>query len=311
MQPDLKHIRALASIKENGSFRQGAQSLSISAPGLTKIVQALEHHLGVDLVERTPRPASLTKYGQAVCDQGADAIASIELGLRQVEVMKGLEQAELVISTNAFFSVAIAAQAVAKLISQYPGAHFQISSESPRDAAIRFDERRSDFFIGTEGELNQNNNVQSITLPWPEFAYIVREGHPLLSLPEIRLADCLAYPLLGPRPPTWWEEYFRDWALGIGVPLPTGYENPSPFHRAQSTDWATLLMLCRSCDGITGGCRSQMQRYQNGNGFVIFEPLDAPPMPDANMILAWHDNTPITTLLKDTIVADLEALPGD
>ena len=108
MQPDLKHIRALAAIKEHGSFRQAAQSLSISAPGLTKIVQALERHLGVDLVDRTPRPASLTKYGQAVCDQGADAIASIELGLRQVEVMKGLEQAELVISTNAFFSVAIA-----------------------------------------------------------------------------------------------------------------------------------------------------------------------------------------------------------
>ena len=87
MQPDLKHIRALAAIKEHGSFRQAAQSLRISAPGLTKIIQALEHGLGVELVDRTARPISLTKYGQAVCDQGTEALASIEQGFQQVEVM--------------------------------------------------------------------------------------------------------------------------------------------------------------------------------------------------------------------------------
>jgi hypothetical protein len=75
-----------------------------------------------------------------VCDQGTEALASIEQGFQQVEVMKGLEQVELVISTNAFFSVSVAAQAVAKLIPQHPGAHFQINSELPRDAVIRFNE---------------------------------------------------------------------------------------------------------------------------------------------------------------------------
>jgi DNA-binding transcriptional LysR family regulator len=78
LQPDLKHIRALAAIKKHGSFRQAAQSLSISAPGLTKIIQALELRLGVELVDRTTHPISLTKYGQAVGDQGTQAFASIE-----------------------------------------------------------------------------------------------------------------------------------------------------------------------------------------------------------------------------------------
>ena len=33
---------------------------------------------------------------------------------------------------------------------------------------------------------------------------------------------------------------------------------------------------------------------------------------DANMILAWYNNnTPITTLFKDAIVANQNALPGD
>jgi hypothetical protein len=60
-----------------------------------------------------------------VCDQGIEALASIEQGFQQVEVMKGLEQVELVISTNAHFSVSVAAQAVAKLIPQHPGATFR------------------------------------------------------------------------------------------------------------------------------------------------------------------------------------------
>jgi len=310
VQPEIKHIRALVAIESYGSFRQAAESLNISAPGLTKMIQALESQLGVELIDRKARPIGLTKYGEAVCHEGAEALARIDRGLQQVEIMKGLEQVELVISTIALLSVSIAAEAVSQLIPQYPKAHFTISSESPRDAATNFYEHRSDFFIGTEGELSLNNNAHSITLPWPDIAYIVGDGHPLLSLPEIRLADCLAYPLLGALPPTWWQEYFRDWALGIGVPLPTGYENTSPYHRAQSTDWATILMLCRTCDGITGGCRSQMQSYEH-EGFKIIEPVDAPPLPDSNMILAWHENTPITTLFKDVILENQKALPGD
>jgi hypothetical protein len=50
---------------------------------------------------------------------------------------------------------------------------------------------------------------------------------------------------------------------------------------------------------------------QGTEALASIEPIDAPPLPDANMILAWHDNTPITTLLKDAIVANQDALPGD
>jgi DNA-binding transcriptional LysR family regulator len=302
MDLEFKHIRALAAIKQHESFRRAAQSLNTSAPGLTKTIQVLERRLGVDLVDRNSRPVSLTKYGQAVHDHGLVAVDSIEHALHQIEIMKGLEQAELAISTSAFFSVAIAGQAVADLIPRYPGVHFHINSEAPRDAVIHFEQRRTNFFIGTEGELTDKNNVQTIELPFPDIAYIIREGHPLLLLPEIRLIDCLEYPLLGPRLPTWWEEYFRDWVLGIGVPLPEGYETTSPYHRGQSTDWGAVLMLCRACDGIVGGCRSQMERYENGSGFVIFEPVDAPPKPNTRMMLAWHNDTPMTTVLKDTIV---------
>ncbi len=177
----------------------------------------------------------------------------------------------------------------------------------PEDAAINFEKHQSDLFIGTEGELSSNYDAHSITLPWPGTAYIVFEGHPLLSLPEIRLSDCLAYPLMAPRAPKLYEEYFRDWALDIGVPLPASYWNVSPFHRAQSNDWSAILMLCRTCNGITGGCRSQMQSYER-EGFVIIELVDAPPLPDIQMILAWYDNAPITTLFKDTVVANQKAL---
>ena len=53
-----------------------------------------------------------------------------------------------------------------------------------------------------------------------------------------------------------------------------------------------------------------MQSYEH-EGFKIIEPVDAPPLPDASMILAWHENTPITILFKETILANQKALPGD
>lgn len=117
MQPEIKHIRALVAIERHGSFRQAAGSLNISAPGLTKMIQALESQLGVELIDRKARPISLTKYGEAVCHGGAAALVSMDRGLEQVEIMKGLEQVELVISTIALFSVSIAAEAVLWLVA--------------------------------------------------------------------------------------------------------------------------------------------------------------------------------------------------
>ena len=241
MSLDLKQIKAIAAIKEHGSFRVAAGALGLSPSALTKMIQAVEAELGASLIDRSRRPISLTTYGEVVYEQGNAALEEIAQGLKKIEVLRGLERAEVTIATSALLSGSIAGAALEKLIPDYPNVHFLVNSVKPRDAAQQFKNGEADFFIGDAEDLEASDDFESALIPWPEIAYLYRAGHPLADLPQISVVDCLVYPMIGPRPPRWWEHYFRDWALGIGVPLPTGYEATSPEHRLQSSDWAIIL----------------------------------------------------------------------
>lgn len=49
---DIKQLRALVALAEQGNYRQAASRLCISQPALSKQIQALETQLGVRLFER-------------------------------------------------------------------------------------------------------------------------------------------------------------------------------------------------------------------------------------------------------------------
>ena len=52
MSLDLKQIKAIAAIKEHGSFRVAAGALGLSPSALTKMIQAVEAELGDPLIDR-------------------------------------------------------------------------------------------------------------------------------------------------------------------------------------------------------------------------------------------------------------------
>jgi DNA-binding transcriptional LysR family regulator len=62
-------IRAFARVVEAGTFTKAADSLQMPNATLTKLVQSLEAHLGVKLLQRTTRRVSVTPEGAAYYDK--------------------------------------------------------------------------------------------------------------------------------------------------------------------------------------------------------------------------------------------------
>jgi DNA-binding transcriptional LysR family regulator len=96
---DLRQLRNMLAIIEEGSLGKAALRLNMSQPALTKSIQRLEKHLGVRLFERDIRgmkptfyAESLTGYAKAACIGMAEAesqIAALRNGTEGVITVAG------------------------------------------------------------------------------------------------------------------------------------------------------------------------------------------------------------------------------
>ncbi len=58
-------LRAFLRISETGAFGRAADQLNMPRSTVSKLIQDLENHLGVRLVQRTTRSVSVTPEGAA------------------------------------------------------------------------------------------------------------------------------------------------------------------------------------------------------------------------------------------------------
>lgn len=90
---ELRHLRALAAIGDEGTVTGAALALHVSQPALSRTLEQLESRLGTRLVERTTRRLALTEAGQRlwedahrILQQFDDALAGAAGGPRPLRV---------------------------------------------------------------------------------------------------------------------------------------------------------------------------------------------------------------------------------
>src|ERR1700729_4154157 len=62
----LKDLRYLVTVADTGHFGQAAERCFVSQPTLSAQLKKLEEYLGVKLIERQPRGATLTQAGEQI-----------------------------------------------------------------------------------------------------------------------------------------------------------------------------------------------------------------------------------------------------
>ena len=75
---EVRHLKALIAVVEEGSFRNGAKRLGISQPSLSQQIARLEDHVGAMLFDRKPDGVELTRCGRVLYDQALDVLGMID-----------------------------------------------------------------------------------------------------------------------------------------------------------------------------------------------------------------------------------------
>jgi DNA-binding transcriptional LysR family regulator len=134
---DLRHLRTLDAIAEEGTFGRAAHRLGYTQSSVSQQVAALERSIGGPVFDRPggPRAVRLTALGELVLQRGRDLLRGADQLGEAVERFQAGE-GRIDIGTLQSVSTVIIPALVGRLREEHPTCEVRLSEEEPDDARI-------------------------------------------------------------------------------------------------------------------------------------------------------------------------------
>ena len=127
-------MRVFVRVVEAGTFTKAANSLRIPKPTVTKLVQGLENHLRIKLLNRTTRRVTVTPDGSAYYERVVRLLGDLEDIESSVTHAKERPRGRLRIDASAAISNFVILPALPTFLAKFPEIHLECGvSDRPAD----------------------------------------------------------------------------------------------------------------------------------------------------------------------------------
>ena len=185
----LKQLRQLIVIAENGSIRKAADELSIAQPALSRSVRSLEDNLQVKLMDRGPRGIKLTEYGKSLVNYARIIEANLRFATEEIEDLRGTHEGHVRLGIGRFEGSSIAHLAIDKLLLNRPNAEVRVVEGDFATLSPDLIAGDLDMILGPydpeSSEFGLLGTVLAVTRP----VIAVRAQHPLAKQNEVSFSD--------------------------------------------------------------------------------------------------------------------------
>lgn len=123
----LSAIRAFARVVEAGNFTRGAHSLDMPTATLSKLIQQLEAHLGIRLLQRTTRRVTVTPEGQDYYAKTARVLRDLEDIDSSFDVARGKPRGLLRIDVGGSTARDVLIPLLPDFMTRYPDIRIELS----------------------------------------------------------------------------------------------------------------------------------------------------------------------------------------
>lgn len=190
MPINLRQLRYLAAIADEGSFTRAAARLHVAQPSLSQQIQALEREVGGALLERLPKGVRLTAAGKAFLAEARTATAHAERAVREARHALGLRGGELEVATVTSIAYGILPPAFQRWREVHPATTLALREHRHREAL-------EDAVRGGAGDLAVGPRPRDWTGPvvplgWEEFLVVLPPSDPLAGGSRSLSLDALA-----------------------------------------------------------------------------------------------------------------------
>jgi DNA-binding transcriptional LysR family regulator len=122
----LRDLFVFFTVVEYGSMAQAAAKLGVSTPSISEVIAALEHALGVRLLDRSPKGVVTTPYGEALLARGRAAFDELRQGIRDIEFIADPDAGELRIGCPESIAAGFLVAVLERFSKDHPRVRFHV-----------------------------------------------------------------------------------------------------------------------------------------------------------------------------------------
>jgi DNA-binding transcriptional LysR family regulator len=198
---ELRQLEYLVAVAEEANFTRAAERVRISQSGVSAQIRQLERELGVELIDRSGRRATLTSAGAAVLEHARAALAAAGAAQQAADDVNGLLRGRLAVGMVTGCTVTPLFDALAAFHHVHGGVHITLTEGSSDQLVNSVRTGEIDLaLVGTAAE--PPSGVGSFTVVRERLVAVIPPGHPLLGRAHLSLREVCAHPLVCMPPGT-------------------------------------------------------------------------------------------------------------
>jgi DNA-binding transcriptional LysR family regulator len=137
---ELDWLETFLAVLDAGGFTAASEQVHRSQSRVSARIAGLERELGVRLVDRTRRPATLTPAGQVFAQHARTIVAHVDSARSAIGALRAMDQEALAVLTTPCIGTALFPGVLAEMARRHPGVRLALSEESWHDIERRFSE---------------------------------------------------------------------------------------------------------------------------------------------------------------------------
>jgi len=194
---ELRQLRAFVAVATTRHFGNAAKRLHLTQPALTQRIQALEHELGVQLLERSSREVSLTPAGKVLLRHAQELVQEEDAALRDLKDYSSGVMGRVRFAYQAAGDVSLAGSIIAAYRRRFPRVELETSAASSGTNLQRLIEHATDASLALM-PLARPEGIDARRIRLEEIILVMRPEHELARLDRIPVASLRGEPLAMP-----------------------------------------------------------------------------------------------------------------
>lgn len=200
MKLDERHLLQLAAVVRAGSVTEGAASIGMSQPAVSRTLAMLEKRLGEPLFLKGRRPLQPTPLGRALADHGQTMLLASRKASEVVDSFRYGRTGTVRIGGTPFFMDALISGIIAEFQNAYPDVRVEQSYGYLPELQAGIHADRLDLAICPMAILDEGSGLVFTEILPGRNVVACRSTHPLLLRRKLSTSELLDFPWIAPPP---------------------------------------------------------------------------------------------------------------